>query len=284
MEEYENPDHVLEFTADLLDDLERVRIANSNRLGRMTRVGLDKDGKERGFAMPEDHPAVVAMRGIVENLEKVDHQASLELQKAMRKHPLGPFVKQQKGWGDRQIARLLAAIGDPYLREVPDEDGESLFTPRTVSQLWAYCGLHTLPAAGQTSIDTQVAGAGGGNQPGNQDQTRGDVQSTPVLVAARRARGQQANWSTTAKMRAWNVATSIVKTKGEWRDVYDKRRANTAGRVHAAPCVRCGPKGKPAQPGTPWPLAHQHADALRIVSKEVLKALWRESKRLHGME
>jgi hypothetical protein len=224
------------------------------------------------------------MRGIVDQLSKVDHQASLELQKAMRRHPLGPFVKQQHGWGDRQVARLLAAIGDPYLREFPGEDGESLFAPRTVSQLWAYCGLHTLPAVGQAAADARSVSAGGGNQPGNQDQTRGDVQSTPVLVAAKRQRGQQANWSTTAKMRAWNVATSIVKTKGEWRDVYDARRAATASRVHAAPCVRCGPSGKPAQPGTPWSLGHQHADALRIVSKEVLKALWKESRRLHGME
>jgi len=66
--------------------------------------------------------------------------------------------------------------------------------------------------------------------------------------------------------------------RSPFRDVYDIRRMVTADRVHAAPCVRCGPKGKPALEGSPWSLAHQNADALRIVGKEILRDLWKVSQ------
>jgi hypothetical protein len=82
-------------------------------------------------------------------------------------------------------------------------------------------------------------------------------------------------------MRAYLVAVSIVKAGGPYREVYDVARAKYLDAVHAAPCKRCGPAGKPAQPGSPISAGHQHARALRIVAKEVLKDLWREAKRLH---
>ena len=79
------------------------------------------------------------------------------------------------------------------------------------------------------------------------------------------------------------MAVSCMKQpKGSrWRDVYDARRAVTTERLHAAPCVRCGPSGKSASTGSPWSLGHQHADALRIVSKEILKDLWRAAREIH---
>jgi hypothetical protein len=68
------------------------------------------------------------------------------------------------------------------------------------------------------------------------------------------------------------------------REVYDQRRAATAERVHKTECLRCGPAGKPALPGSPWSAGHQLADALRIVSKEqLLKNLWREARRIHEL-
>lgn len=66
------------------------------------------------------------------------------------------------------------------------------------------------------------------------------------------------------------------------RDTYDKRKAHTEGRTHAAPCVRCGPKGNPAPVGSPWSDGHRHADALRITSKALLRDLWVEARRIHG--
>ena len=43
--------------------------------------------------------------------------------------------------------------------------------------------------------------------------------------------------------------------------------------VHPVTCVRCGPSAKPAEPGSAPSKAHQHANALRKVGKELLKDL-----------
>jgi len=61
----------------------------------------------------------------------MEHQSILTLKRAMRQHPLGPFVKRTIGIGEKQMARLLSVIGDPADRE-------------KVTQLWAYCGFHVV--------------------------------------------------------------------------------------------------------------------------------------------
>ncbi len=66
--------------------------------------------------------------------------------------------------------------------------------------------------------------------------------------------------------------TVVVGYSYRWR--YEQRRQQTADRAHATECIRCGPSGKPALPGSPWSAAHQHADALRIVGKAILDDLW----------
>lgn len=251
--------------ADTLDDIERLRMASENRLRQFTRSTdeLDADGGQRGFGWDIRSPAVVAQAALVARMKCdseavrqalgderppkrkgccLEHDAERSLTRALRAHPLGPWVKTVRGVGEKQGGRLIAAIGDPYARPdllLPDETWDPA-RPRTVSELWAYCGL----------------------KPGQ-----------------KRKRGERANWSAAAKMRAWNVAGSMLKAGN--REVYDKRKARTEGALHEGECVRCGPKGKPAQPGSPWSNAHRHADALRVVSKEILKDLWREARRIH---
>lgn len=286
-------DPFLDLAADVLDDTERTKIANENRLRQLTRSVLDSDGEERGFGLDETHPDVENLAALVDLLGQVEHQAVLQLQRKMRAHPLGPWIKTQKGVGDKQAARLLATIGDPYWNTLHDR-------PRTVSELWAYCGLHTLPAgqgrvdtqppyasrkpdlpAGQSCGDTHVVSADGESSPvgGDPSQWILDIHPAGAGVAARRRKGQKANWSSAAKSRAYLIAESMLRAGN--REVYDRRKTATEGRLHAVECVRCGPKGKPALPGSPWSDGHRHADALRIVSKELLKELWREARRLH---
>jgi len=251
--------------ADTLWDIERLRIASENRLRQFTRgIGeADKDGRKRGFGWDLRSPAVATLAAITGHMlcdstvvretlgdEKparhkgccLEHDAERNLTRALRAHPLGPWVRERKGAGEKQGGRLIAVIGDPYMRPpILLEDGSwDPARPRTVAELWAYCGL----------------------KPGQ-----------------KRKRGEKANWSAAAKMRAWNIAGSMLKAGN--RELYDKRKAATEGRAHSGECVRCGPSGKPAQPGTPWSDGHRHADALRIVSKEVLKDLWREARRIH---
>jgi len=65
--------------------------------------------------------------------------------------------------------------------------------------------------------------------------------------------------------------------------VYDTTRAKYADVIHNASCVRCGPAGKPALVGSPLSDGHKHARALRAIAKEVLRDLWIEARRLHGV-
>ena len=352
-------DPTLSALASLVDDLERTRISALNRHRIITGQEPDSDGITRSHGIPPDHPAAVAMAAVAAVVKDVEAQAVKALQKAMLTHPLGPWVKAQKGIGEKQAGRLLSSLGDPYLRpEHALEDGAVVpAQPRTVSQLWAMCGLHTLPAD-QAMTDARKV-AVGGDQTGSSDpgHASADAHRDSAWVAARRRKGVKDNWSTKAKTRVYTMAVDCLKqldaackthdpetaslwaipslispspvktprtdqsqvdaqyyvvgagpgvnhpdgqptsaahptsavgvvhlpgcTCSPYRVAYDRRRALTADRTHEHPCVRCGPAGKPAQPGTPWSKAHAHADALRISSKAILRDLWRAAKDHH---
>lgn len=240
----------LKFAAEVVDDLEGVRIANENRVRQLTRSEEDDDGETRGLGLPVDSPEVVFMTTIVEAMQKLEANAVKELERVAKKHPLGPWLKAQRGIGFKQGARLLASIGDPYVRpEMELEDGTiEKSRPRLVSELWAYSGYSVV---------------GGESQ--------------------KKRKGAVVNWNPDARMRVYLIAASCVKQpKGtKWRDLYDESRAKYAESVHGTDCKRCGPAGKPALVGSPISAGHQHARALRIMSKRILQEMWVESKRLH---
>lgn len=236
-------DPLLILAAQALDDLEGTRIANENRLRSLRDVyGLAGSSQEAEAA------------GLVDGLKALEHQAELSLKRALRRHPLGPWVKRTVGVGEKQGARLLAAVGDPYWHPLHER-------PRLVSELWAYCGYHVLRAGGDTtqwSSETHVATAG---------------------VAPARARGQRANWNADAKSRVWLISCSCIKqTSSPYRPIYDDGREKYADAVHQVECRRCGPSGHPAAIGTPISAGHQHARALRLVSKAILRDLWLEAR------
>lgn len=215
-------DPTLATTAWALHDIEKVRIAMENRVRQLTRTEADEDGVVRGVGLDESHPSVAALASITEAMVMLEKDATKALQKSMKAHALGAFVRQAKGVGEKQAARLLAAVGDPYWNVLDNR-------PRTVSELWAYCGLHVINGE-----------------------------------SARRKKGIKSNWSTEAKMRAYLVSTSIVKSPtSPYRKVYDERRARTA------------------ETHPDWTKGHSHNDALRKVSKEVLKDMWRAARDLH---
>ena len=267
---------LLALYASSLDELEGIRKATHNRIRALTDFGLDGT------------PEAARLLGLADGIEALEHDATLELQRAIRKHPLGPWVKAQKGLGEKTVGRLLGAIGNPADRA-------------TVSQLWAYCGYHVLPA-GQSWPDSQNTRAGGdpSSDPGH---TKADTQRSSAGVAPSRRKGQRANWNTDAKMRAFLVAEAAVKagvrkldhcddTDGydldgrkattPYGQVYLDGRAKYADALHPVECKRCGPAGKPAAVGSPLSLAHQHARAMRLVSKAILRDLWVAAKQLEG--
>lgn len=230
-------DMLLQTLASHLDDIEGLRKATANRLRILTTTEPDEDGVMRGFGLTENNFVVKSVMESFEVLETEENETIKILQKQMKAHPLGPWVKKQKGVGEKQAARLLASIGDPYwIDEAEFEDDNGNITkrasgPRTVSQLWAYAGLHV-------------------------DSTSGE--------AIRHRKGVQSNWKTEIKTRAYLVSTSCIKQmEGGYRKIYDARRAAT----------------KISHPD--WTDGHSHNDALRIISKAILKDMWIEAKRLH---
>lgn len=269
-------DPVLGVLADVVDDLESVRIANANRIRQLTRTATDKDGEERGFGLTLDHPEVAKLALTVTALEQAEHDAILNLKRALRKHPLASFQKRHKGIGEKQLARLLAVIGDPYWNDLHDR-------PRTVSELWAYCGLHVIrTSSSQCRLETQTSSAAGA-QPhtGSRDLLDAQALRAPG-VAPKRQRGQRSNWSESARKRTWVIASAMPKFPGgHYEQVYRAAREKYADTVHPTECVRCGPSGKPALAGTPLSDGHKHARAVRIVAKEILKDLWIEARSIY---
>jgi hypothetical protein len=165
-------------------------------------------------------------------------------------------MKPIAGVGEKQFARLLAVIGDPYWNDLHDR-------PRTMRELRAYCGWHII-------------------ETGHADNPPDDRNKPLVGVAPKRQRGSQSNWNDEARKRVWLIAESCMKQRTSiYRDVYDNARKQYDGTTHPAVCVRCGPKGKPAQIGSPRSAGHQHAMALRKVAVAFLADVWRESRRLH---
>lgn len=238
-------DHVLGIMANTVDDLETVRTATDNRLRALT--------SEHGLDL--NHPDVARTAAIAETMRSLEHQAILNMNRAVRRHPLWQWAKPITGVGEKQFARLLAVIGDPYWNYLHDR-------PRTMRELRAYCGWHVIDS--------------------NADKDISDSKIIAVGVAPKRQRGQQSNWNDEARKRIWLIAESCMKQrKSIYRDVYDAARKQYLDSVHPTACVRCGPKGKPAQPGSIRSDGHQHAMALRKVAVAFLADLWRESKRLH---
>lgn len=230
--------------AKTVDDLEGLRKATENRIRSLTRDIVDKDGVIRGAGLPSLLPEIQDQEFVLEQITVAEATAIKSLQRVVKAHQLGPWIKTQKGCGEKQVGRLLGAIGDPYWNAAEER-------PRLVSELWAYCGH---------------------GDPGRQRRT-GMTQEDAFALGSKEA-----------KMRVWNIANSCLKQPigTTYRDIYIARRQATIDREHTVPCKRCGPSGSPALPGSPWPDAHKHADALRIVGKEFLRNLWREAARLHG--
>jgi len=254
----------------LLDDLERVRIMNSNRIGAL----------ERSFGESLPH-----LTEIQSPLTQAEHLAELELVRTWRRHALAPWAKAIHGLGEKSIARLIAEIGDPSIgstghwevstdgtssmtnnqrANVPEDEEASDITDaqardapknriwiidsyynRTVSQLWAYSGVGD-PARSRIPRDAVQA----------------------EILSRGRPR---------AKKQLYLIATSMLKTGN--REIYDAAREHYAERIHSEACPPCH-----AHVGDPWKPGHQHMAALRKVEKEFLKDLWRQARRLRELE
>ena len=229
--------------AELFEDAQAARISGENRA--------------RATGVPEVYAAHIA------TLARMEHECELALWATYRRVVPASIKQWQKdtpGIGLHLLARLLGHLGDPAVATPHHWEGTGKKRKlvadepyrRTVSQLWQLCG-HGDPGRrirkGMTAGELAAVG-----NPTLKMIVHLNAEATMKCVGSDRSR------------------------RSPFRDVYDARRLVTVDRVHAAPCVRCGPKGHPAPEGSPWSLAHQNADALRIVGKEILRDLWKVSQ------
>lgn len=217
---------LLSLQAQFLTDIEQVRIANGNRIRAMEHELLLVAGPE------------IERAKIMElELTRLELDATKDLQREVRKVPFYGFIGETIGLGDKQVARLLGVIGHPCWRF--DNQAEQ-WVPRTVGQLWSYCGYGVVDGR-----------------------------------APSRRRGEQAKYNSDARTRCFKIAESCMKQRhSPYRVVYDEGREKYADAVHKRVCERCGPKGKPAEIGSALSDGHKHMRALRLVAKSFLEDLW----------
>lgn len=289
VEEWDALSFPVTILAETVSDIETIRIGISHRVAGARRAGADDDELATLVALLDLQAAVEA-------------DAVKALQKAMKQHPLEPWVAQAKGVGLKQAARLLAAIGNPFWNHAEDRPR------RGPAELWAYCGYHVLPAD-QQGLDPHTWPVGGHLVHPSDHASCGDHSRCVAGVAPRRAKGERANWNSAARMRARLVAESCVKQDSSslYRQVYEQGRKKYADAVHAVDCSQCGMCGTCGKPpgagrqeheaggcpnrkvvkavaGTPLRDGHKHARALRLVSKEVLKDLYLAARDWHLAE
>jgi transposase len=114
--------------SDQLDSLERQRIRLCNqRQSLVSDTIIGDKGGWFGKALPEDSEPVAAQDMLIESIELLEKQALKELISVFSTHPLHTWQQEQKGVGEKQLARLLCVI--PDLSEFPNP-----------AKLWKYCG------------------------------------------------------------------------------------------------------------------------------------------------
>lgn len=241
---------LLNVQAQFLTDIEGTRTAAGNRAFAL----------QDRFGLPEDHPKTASARTLEAELLALEKRVVKDLEAALRQVPFYPAIKAMIGVGDKQAARLLGAIFHPRWKYDRDQE---IWVPRTVGQLWSYCGYAPVLANGHYIHATHKPVA--------------------VRIAAKRRRGEQSQYNAEARTRAFLISESCIKQRhSPYRAVYDAGRLKYAESIHEVPCPQCGPKGHPAQPGSDLSDGHKHARALRLVAKDVLKDLWIRSDEDYG--
>lgn len=243
---------LLTIYADLVDDLEKSRIATENRIRAL------RDVKGLAGSPEEERLDAIAMV-----LAESERKATNELKRAVKAHPLGGWISSQMGVGEKQAGRLLGVLGDPATRFDP-ETGE--LVERTVSQLWSYCGYG--------DAKRQV------RRRGERANWNSTLKMRAYLIAEATVKAGVRKLEGCDDSDGYDLGRRIAQSP--YAEVYLASRAKYADAVHAEECKRCGPSGKPAQPSSPLNEGHKHARALRQVAKTFLRDLWEEARRVQS--
>jgi hypothetical protein len=260
----------LRIASEMLWDCQKMRIACE------ARAGVKANGQLRKTRPAVDPIVFQPQLEVARHTEREMRRYLLQVYRRVVPKPIRDWQQQTQGIGDLLLARLLGQIGHPVETTVHEwrgtgKDRELVVVKtmrRSVSQLRSYCGhgnprrkpypgisAEGLAALGRPNAKTLVhlIAEAAIKEPGR---------STELLLA-----GEQSPDDPADRGERWR-----------YRVVYEYARLRYLHRAHTDECHRCGPPGRPAEPGTPWTGGHQHAAALRLVGKEILRDLWEVSR------
>lgn len=300
----------IDYLAETLNDIEHLRIATENRARQLATIGLDSaflDALADELHKTE-HKVELALGRAARR-----HPLGPWLKTAPGIGPKqGPRLLAAIGnpyWNARDNrprrgpAELWAYCGYHVL---PANDHVLVddHAPRVV-------GGHPSANTDHVFHDTHGVLVGVGLPSHPNDQCLRDTHSGIVVgVAPRKQKGQLANWNTQARTRTWLIATSCVQQPNgtRYRDTYTTARTKYATATHATTCQQCSTchnchnpltktrkdhlnehgcndrRPEYAGPGTPLTAGHQHARALRIVAKTILKDIYLAAQTWHQTE
>lgn len=257
--------------AESFHDIQQARIAITGRLR----------------TMPED--LYTTQAEAIHTAERLTRLAMIRTYRRVAPPAVIDWQQRSAGIGEPLLARLLGHLGHPRIAQPYHWEGTGtartlIADPpyeRSVAQLWSYCG-HGDPARRRRKGMTADEAAALGNPNLKSlvwnmavaamkqiERPRTD-QDAPGTQSARVGVGEPLELAQCCR----DPHTNSGGLDYRYRAIYDMRRFTTHDHTHNTDCVRCGPSGKPAPAGSPWSPAHQHADALRIVGKEILRDLW----------
>lgn len=178
------------------------------------------------------------------------NQAEREMERLAKLLPIWPFVEAVKGLGPKGIAIIVAEAGMP------------LGDYRTVSGLWKRMGLAVIDGRRQRKVADRDGAERHGYSPMRRSQIWA-VCSDSLFRAQWRGADEEAGLS--------------ARPIGPYGEVYANRRAVTDPRTDATADL-------PATDPAKWSKGRCHNDARRIMTKALLRDLWREWRRVEGKE
>lgn len=216
------------------------------------RLSVERGGEDQDTPDTQSSPVLSAIVPLIltaraNRLPWDNHRKRVE--KAMahlaRQLPCYAFAKQVRGLGDLALGALQGEAGIPF--------GET----RTVSGLWKRMGLAVIGGA-------------------RQRRKKGDAAAEHAYSPRRRAQ-VYAFVSDSMFRHQWRAANeetgAPAQSAGPYGDVYAQRRAHTWPRIEATADLADDDPSK-------WTKGRCHNDARRVMSKALLRDLWRVSRGL----
>ena len=267
--------------AEVYEDVQRVRIAVENRIAQGRKRELTIDGDLIATQLDGLHLSEKKLALLLARTYRANVPASIR-----------EWQKEMPGIGEHLLARLLGAIGDPSWAVIHAWEGAGKERQlivvgeraRRVSDLWSYCGhgdAKRKRVKGMTAEEAMSLGNPRAKmlvhllaeacikQVGTAESvsiaTEGaPSQSIGSATGLADSIGVTRSHQSTDDAKDVPTPNLVARRRSPYRDVYDLARVQYVDRVDAD--------------GKEWTPAHQHAAALRLVGKEILRGLWLAAK------